>query len=301
VLPLPGKIVNVFVHLGDSVKQGEPLLTLESPDADAAVSTMTQQQAAVAQAQSAVLKAQKDYDRTRDLREHKAIAEKEVLNAESALAQANAGLEQAQASARQAKGRLELLGLKAGGFGQQLTVRAPISGKVLELGVVPGEFRNDTNAQLMTIADLSTVWVASDVPESDIRFIEPGERLDVDLTAYPGEIFRARVMRIADTVDPITRTVKVRAELANPGGRLRPEMFGRVRHVHSVQRLPVVPAGAVVQGDGQNLVYREVSNGVFEQTAVTTGNRVGDMIGIVSGLEPGQRVVTDGVMLLKSL
>ena len=129
VLPLPGKIVNVFVHLGDSVKQGEPLLTLESPDADAAVSTLTQQQAAVAQAQSAVLKAQKDYDRTRDLREHKAIAEKEVLNAESALAQANAGLEQAQASARQAKSRLELLGLKPGGFGQQLTVRAPVSAR----------------------------------------------------------------------------------------------------------------------------------------------------------------------------
>ena len=89
-----------------------------------------------------------------------------------------------------------------------LPIYSPANGIVTERKVTEGQYVN-AGESLYTLSDLSTVWVASDVPESDIRFIEPGERLDVDLTAYPGETFRARVMRIADTVDPITRTVKV--------------------------------------------------------------------------------------------
>jgi len=84
------------------------------------------------------------------------------------------------------------------------------------VSVVPGEFRNDLNANVITIADLSTVWVASDVAESDIRFIRLGERVDIELTAYPGETFHGQVTRLADSVDPQTRTIKVRAEMANP-------------------------------------------------------------------------------------
>ena len=87
---------------------------------------------------------------------------------------------------------------------------------MLDLSVVPGEFRNDTNAPLMTIADLSTVWVTSQVPESYIRFVQVGERVEVSLVAYPGEVFDGRVARVADVVDPQTRTIKVHAELAEP-------------------------------------------------------------------------------------
>ncbi len=123
-----------------------------------------------------------------------------------------------------------MLGLKPGVFGQKVTVSAPISGKVLEMSVTAGEYRNDTTAPVMTIADLSTVWGRSDVPESAIRFIQPGEPIDVQLTAYPGETFHGRVTRIADTVDPQTRTIKVRAEMSNAHERLRPEMFGTIRH-----------------------------------------------------------------------
>ena len=95
-------------------------------------------------------------------------------------------------------------------------------------------------------------------------------------------------------------TYSVRAELDNSRGRLRPEMFGKIRHVEGTTRLPVVPVGAVIQREGSPLVYREVTRGVFEPVTVTLGERVGERVAIRSGLQTGARVVTDGVMLLQS-
>jgi cobalt-zinc-cadmium efflux system membrane fusion protein len=189
--------------------------------------------------------------------------------------------------------------MKSGAFGQKVVVRSPLSGKVLEMSVTPGEYRNDTNTAVMTVADLSTVWVSSDVPESYIRFIQPGERIDVTWAAYPGEVFRGRVTRIADTVDPQTRTIKVRAEMNNPDERFRPEMFGSIRHTEATSIQPVVPPGAVIQGDGRNIVFVERSPGRFEPVDVTAGQRHGELIPVTRGLTPGDRVVVDGAMLLK--
>lgn len=299
VLPLAGRIADVFVHVGDTVERGQTLLLLESPDIDAAASNYTQAESGVNVANSLVIKAQADYDRAKDLFQNNAIAQKDVLSAESALVQAKASFETAKAVREQAQSKLALLGIKGTQYGQKMAVRAPISGKILEMSVAPNEYRNDTNASLVTIADLSKVWVSSDVSETKIRFIQPGEQIDLKLEAYPGEEFHARVTRIADTVDPATRTIKVHAELANPDGRLRPDMFGRIRHVESLETLPVVPLSAMVQAEGHDYVYIETAPGAFERVSVTPGNRVGDQIGIVRGLKAGDRVVTDGVMLLK--
>jgi cobalt-zinc-cadmium efflux system membrane fusion protein len=300
VLPLAGRVASVLTHVGDRVERGETLLLLESPDVDAAMSSYMQAESGINAAKSLLLKAQADYDRAKDLFKNNAIAQKDVLSAESALAQAKASLETAGAVREQAQARLRLLGLKGNEYGQKLAVRAPISGKILEMTVAPNEYRNDTNASLMTIADLSKVWVSSDVPETKIRFIQIGEQVDVELEAYPGRQFHARVTRIADTVDPATRTIEVHAELANPTGELRPDMFGRIRHVEAFEPMPVVPVAAIVQAEGQNYVYRETSPGVFDRVSVTLGNRVGDQVGITSGVKAGDRVVTDGVMLLKA-
>jgi membrane fusion protein, heavy metal efflux system len=300
VLPVAGRVAAVRVRLGDFVKQGDVVLTLESSDVDQATSTYLQAEASVTQARAALAKAQADLDRMRDLFEHNAVAKKELLNAEAVLAQSKAAVEQAQASSEQARRRLEILGVKPGQFGQRLEIRAPISGKVLEMSVAPGEFRNDTAASLMTIADLSSVWVTSDVPESSIRMVQLGERVDIELTAYPGTRFSGRVKQIADTVDPQTRTVKVRAELDNREGSLRPEMFAQIRFTNDVVKKPVVPVGAVLQGDGQNVIWRQESPGVFRQIPVTLGSRVGDRVAVLTGLRRGDRIVTDGVMLLRN-
>lgn len=300
VLPVAGRVVSVLAKLGDSVDQGAPVLKIESTDSDTAVGAYAQAQAGVAQAKTALLKASADLDRVRDLFDHNAIAKKEVLNDESILAQSQSSLDQAEAAERQALRRLQLLGLKPGEYGQQLTVTAPVSGKVLEVTVVPGEYRNDLSASLMTIADLNSVWAVSDVPETDIRFIRMGEPLDVQLSAYPGETFRAKVTRIADTVDPQTRTVKVSAELRNPQGRLRPEMYGQIQHVGAMAKLPVIPAGAVIQNEASSVVYREISAGVFEPVTITVGDRMGDRIVVRSGISAGDRIVTEGVLLLRA-
>ncbi len=298
-LPVAGRILNQTVKLGDTVQQGQVLFSVESLDADAASAAHLQALASINQAKAALLKAQKDLDRIKDLYEHKAIAQKEVVNAESTVSQTQSMLDQSEVIAKQALRKLEILGLKPGEFGQKVAVRSPISGKVLEFLPTQGEYRNDTNLSVMTIADLSTVWVASDVPESQIRLIQVGERLEIQLSAFPNETFYGRVTRLADTVDPQTRTVKVRAEMDNSRGRFRPEMFGNIRHVESVVRMPVVPPGAIVQGDGQNIVFVETAPGTFRQTQISVGNRFKDLIPVKSGLKQGDRVVTDGAMLLK--
>jgi cobalt-zinc-cadmium efflux system membrane fusion protein len=299
-LPLAGRVSSVLVRLGDAVKRGDPLLTLESPDSDAGVAAYLQGQAAITQAKANLNKGQADYDRAADLFEHNAVAKKDVLTAENALAQSKAALEQAQAALEQSDRKLRLLGLKPGAFGQKITLNAPISGKVLEMSVAAGEYKNDTNTPVMTIADLSTVWVSSDVPESAIRFIAVGERIDVELTAYPGETFHGRVTRIADTVDPQTRTIKVRAEMDNASGRLRPEMYGTIRHTDSMRTLPVVPVGAVLQGDGKTMVWVEAAPGRFRPVEVKTGERAGEMLPVTAGLKAGTRIVVDGAMLLRA-
>ncbi len=299
VLPLTGRITSVDVHLGDFVQQGQPLLTMESSDADSAVSNLLQAQAAVTNAKSALAKAQLDLDRERDLLQHGAVPQKEVLNAQAVMVQAQAGVKQAEAAAEQARRRLEILGIHSGAFGQRVTVRAPISGKVLEMSIVNGEFRNDLSAPLITIADLSSVWVTSDVPETAIRLVKVGEPVHIELAAYPGESFRGRVTLIGDVVDPQTRTIKVRAVLPNPGGRLKPEMFGNIQLAEQTESRPTVAAGAIVSSEGKSIVWRESARGVFVKTSVTTGAQSGDRVAILSGLKPDDRVVIGGVMLLQ--
>jgi membrane fusion protein, heavy metal efflux system len=241
---------------------------------------------------------QTDLDRQKDLYEHGAVPQKEVLNAEAVLVQAQTQLEQALASVEQAKGRLKILGIGPGSYGQRVNIYAPISGKVLEMSVVNGEFRNDLSAPLLTIADLSSVWVTSDVPETAIRNVRAGEAVAVELAAYPGETLRGKVALISDLVDPQTRTIKVRAELANPQGHFKPEMFGNMKLMAATEMRPTLPAAAVISTDGKTIVWRQKKKGSFEKVPVSTGERVGSRISILSGLSPTDIVVVDGVMLL---
>ena len=300
VLPLPGHVTSVLVKIGDFVRQGQTLLTVESADADAAVSNFLQAQAGVTQVKSAQAKAQADLDRQKDLFEHGAVPQKEVFNTQAVTVQAQAAVEQAQAATELARRRLEILGIGTGTFGQRVTIHAPISGKVLEMSVVNGEFRNDLSTPLITIADLSALWVTSEVPETAIRLVKTGSPVRIELAAYPGETFRGRVTLIGDTVDPQTRTVKVRAELPNSDGRLKPEMFGKVQLAEQTETRPMVPAGAIVATAGETIVWRETGKGVYQKVTVKTGVQVGDRVAILSGLQANDRVVIDGVMLLAS-
>ncbi len=244
LLPVAGRVVVVLAKVGDAVEQGQPVLSVDSPDADAAIAGAIQTEAAERQAQAALTKSDADLARTTELFEHQAVAQKDMLAAQNDQAQARAALETARAARYQARRKLELLDLKPSGEGRQIVrVRAPISGKVLEVNVAPGEYRNDTETPLMTIADLSRVWVSSEVPKAAIRLIRVGERVTITMVAYPGEEFDGRVARIADVLDPQTRTVKVHVDMANPRGRFRPEMYATMRHAGASRQTPVIPVG----------------------------------------------------------
>ncbi len=298
VMPVPGRVRSVLVRLGDAVDEGQPLLTLQSPEADSAMAASSQAEARLRQAISSQAKAEKDLARTKDLYEHRAGALKDVTSAENDMVQAEAFVQQSRAELQAARGRLELLGLEPATSIHEVTVRAPMAGKVMEIAVASGEYRNDTAANLMTIADLSTVWITSNVPEASIRLVQVGEPVLISLSAFPGESFTGRVTRIAGTVDAETRTVKVHAELPNPRGRFLPEMFGNIVHSHGTRVVPVVPAGAVVQSEQGPIVYQERSPGVFEKVKVVVEDPRDGFVPILGGLTGGERVVVDGAVLL---
>jgi membrane fusion protein, heavy metal efflux system len=299
-MPVPGRITRLLTGLGDSVRQGQTILSIESPEVGTAAAALQQAEARLSESRAALAKAEADLARTRDLHEHRAIAQKEVIVAEAALAQAQSEVQQSEAMRREALSRLKILGLRADDFGQEVPIRAPVSGKVIEISVAPGDFRTDTSAPLLTIADLSVVYVAADVPESQIRLIHLDETIDVTLTAYPQDSFRGRVARITDIVDPQTRTIKVLAEMPNPHGRLRPEMFAQIRHQENFRTLPVVLSEGLIQSDGRTAVWVQRSSGWFEQVRVEAGRPQRGVVPILSGLSGGEHVVVDGAMLLEN-
>jgi membrane fusion protein, heavy metal efflux system len=306
VLPfVQGRVLTVPAKLGDTVEQGQALVTMDSPDADAAVSAFLQAEATERQTRVTLAKTGADLTRARKLFEAQAGPEKDVLSAQNDLATALTALDNAQANTSQTRRKLELLGLKPNDFHQPVVVRAPISGVITDISVTPGEYRgavmsaSDATAPLMSVADLSTVWVSSDVPEPFIRFVRVGEPVSISLVAYPGETFTGRVARLARTLDPQTRTLKVHVDLPNPAGRFVPEMFGTIRHEGPVRRLPVVPAAAIVQEYGRPEVFVERGPGQFERRSITTGGQAGEVVAVLAGLEAGARVVVDGAPLLK--
>ena len=303
--PVQGRITSVLVRLGDTVEQGQPVVALESPDAEAAVGAFLQAQATERQARATLQKAETDLARAADLYQVKAVAEKDLLSAQNDVAQARLGLEGTAAARQQAARKLELLGLRPDAFRQAALVRAPISGKVLEINVAPGEYRaavsfsTDTTAPLLTIADLTTVWVTADVPEPFLRLVHLGHPVAISLVSFPDEVFNGTVSRIGDVLDPQTRTLKVTVDLPNPGGRFRPEMFGTIRQPGPKRPLPVLPPAAVVLEYGRSVVFVERAPGQFERREVSTGTHNDTVVAITQGVQAGERVVVDGAVLLK--
>lgn len=304
--PVQGRVTAVLVRLGDRVERGQPLVTLESPDADAAVATFLQAQAGERQARATLQKAETDLARASDLYQVRAVAEKDLLAAQNDAAQARLGLEGAEAARQQAFRKLELLGLEPATFRQAALVRAPISGKVLEVNVAPGEYRgavathsDTTTPPLLTIADLGTVWVQADVPEPLLRLVHVGQPVTITLVSFPDEVFGGTVSRIGDVLDPQTRSLKVTVTLPNPAGRFRPEMFGSIRQPGPRHSLPVLPADAVVLEYGRPVVFVERAPGQFERRAVATGARAESLVAITRGVQAGERIVVDGAVLLR--
>lgn len=283
--PLQGRIVQLFVRFGDTVQKGQALFELDSPDL---VSAQTDS----LRARSALAQAERTLARQQDLRQAGIGAIREVEQAQTDRDLSKSELERSTL-------RLRLLGIDPGALGRPLTVRAPVSGRVVEYKVAPGEYKSDLAEPLMTIADLSTVWATASVQEKDIRRVQPGEDAVVTLIAYPGERWTGKVLFVGDLLKPETRTIPVRIALTNEARRLRPGMFGNVRFTENAAVELVIPlAGVVLLGDA-NFVFVEISPWLFERRRVNLGIQIEGLLLVSEGLRPGERIVSENAVLLQ--
>jgi cobalt-zinc-cadmium efflux system membrane fusion protein len=170
---------------------------------------------------------------------------------------------------------------------------------VLTVSAAPGEFSKslDNADPLITIADLSTVWVVGDVYEKDISKIQPGKQVTVTLDAYPGQRWQGHIESLSGALDPATRTLKVRVALQNNNYKLKPEMFATIHVDIGKHNAIVVPSSAVIH-EGQATTVFVANSGKPEQRNITTGQAVDGMIEVKSGLQVGQQIAVDGAELL---
>jgi cobalt-zinc-cadmium efflux system membrane fusion protein len=160
----------------------------------------------------------------------------------------------------------------------------------------------DPSKNLFTVADLSSVWVLVDINEKDLPKIEKGRQAAVKVGAFPERVFRGRVTYIADLVDEATRTVKARVEVANPGRKLKPEMFATVELTVPPSTPPVlaVPDEAIVELEGKKVLFITGDDVEFVPREIMTGARGGEWLEIAAGLKEGERYAAKGGFLLKS-
>ncbi|HYS43206.1 MAG TPA: efflux RND transporter periplasmic adaptor subunit, partial [Geobacteraceae bacterium] len=209
------------------------------------------------------------------------------------------------ASARQ---RLKLMGVrdeqiagleKTGQPNIRLPIYTPLSGIVIEKIALEGQYVN-MGDPLFNIADLSTVWVEVEVYENEFPFVKIGQPVAIVSQSYPGKTFRGRVSFIYPFLDPKTRTVKVRAEIPNPGLKLKPDMFVNARVLVPLGSSIVVPVTAVMDTGQRQTVWVEMQPGMFEPRDIKVGTRSGDNVQIISGLKAGEKVASSGGYLIDS-
>ncbi|ABQ27518.1 efflux RND transporter periplasmic adaptor subunit [Geotalea uraniireducens] len=290
---ISGKIVSVKASLGDSVSAGQALATLDSVELGEALGRYHQSKTKLALAQS-------NMDRIKNLVEKKIAARKDILQAET-------DYKTAQTELHTDEERLSLYGVAASDLKGEshkkplLPVRSPISGIITEKHAIVGELA-DPSKSLYTVADLSSVWVMVDVNEKDLAKVRKGQAAIVSVGAFPDLKLKGRITYIADLVDEATRTVKARIEVANPGRKLKPEMFATVELALPADAPPVVavPEDALQDLDGKKVIFVAESEIEFAARQIQSGRATGGVVEIVSGLKEGERYAVKGAFILKS-
>ena len=290
---ISGKIVTVRASLGDSVSAGQILATLDSVELGEAISRYRQSKTRLALAQS-------NMDRIKALVEKKIAARKDILQAET-------DYKMAQTELHTDEERLSMYGVSPSDLAGDkqkrplLPVRSPIGGIITEKHAIVGEL-SDPSKSLYTVADLSSVWVLVDINEKDLAKVRRGQGAIVSVGAFPDLKLKGRIAYIADLVDEATRTVKARIEVANPGRRLKPEMFASVELALPADTPPVlaVPEDAFQELEGKKVLFVTEDGTEFEPRKVELGRASGGMAEVVAGLKEGERYAVKGSFLLKS-
>ena len=280
-----GRVAEIDARIGDVVKKGQRLLRVQSNDVTSALSDYRHAVADENLANSQLIRAKDLYDRG-------AIARKDVEVAENAEAKAKVDIE----SARE---HLRLLGSDPNNASALIDIVAPVSGVITEQNVTAaaGIKTLDNSPNLFTISDMSEVWIVCDVFENDLAKVRVGETADIRLSAYPNLVLRGRIDNIGTILDPNIRTAKVRIQTHNPG-MLRIGMFVTATfHGQERQVRAVVPAAAILHLHDREWVYVPAGAAEFRRVAVTGGNMLPGNQQEVSGIQPGDRVVANALVL----
>ena len=284
--PLAGKVVRLDVRLGDHVVKGQPLVVIDSSD-------LAQAYADDDKARSSLDHAKRTLERSRSVHEAGGGPLKDLEQAESDYAQA-------EAEFNRAEDRLRGIGVqpKPHGKSRLLTVVAPVAGTITALTTATGAFANDPTASLMTVANLDSVWVTAMAPENDVALIADGQRVDVSLSAYPGQVFSGRVSFVSNVVEPDTRRTKVRIAFANPGCKFKPNMFATASFKIPQKSAVYVPNSALLMDNDSTTVLVEVAPWTFARRLVSPSYGEADNTRIDQGLNQDERVVVKGGVLL---
>lgn len=309
--PYSGRVVEVLANRGDVVKQGQPLLVVESPELVATENDLSAARSDQDKTRIALDTAQKTADRMRSLLEKEAVAAKDLQQAEADLARVKEEMRRADAAVEVVKSRLALFGKDAKEIAQiekqpisnldrRIYIRAPINGTIVDRQVGPGQYiKADTPNPLFLLSDLSALWVIADVYESFLPNIRVGTPVNISVAALADHEFPARVSFINPTVDPATRTVHVRCVVSNSKGLLKPEMFAKIKiGTATRQAFPAVPLSAVISHNNGSAVLVEETRGHFRRREIKSARDEQGFTLVESGLKTGERVVTHGVLLL---
>ena len=287
-----GPVSRILVVPGQSVKVGQPMLEVSSPD-------YSQLLDAYLKAADSYRLADKNYTREQDLYQHHAVARRDLEQAES-------DRNQAQADLNAADQGMKILGIKnpaelaKNSTSAQIPVLAPISGEVVERLVSPGQVVQAGQTQAFTISDLSTVWVLANVYQADLALVRTGDDVVVQNDAYPGT-FHGRISYVSPALDPNTRTLQARIVVDNPAEKLKRDMYCTVIvTAGSINNAIAVPDSSILRDENnQPFVYVAVGANQFGRREVEIGQSENGQTEIVKGISVGERVVGDGSLFLQ--
>lgn len=311
--PYSGRVTKLFVRAGDHVEKSDPLLTVAAAEFVQGQNDLIAANAALNTARSQLKLATINEERQHQLFEAKAGALKDWQQAQTDLESAKNNLRSAEITLAAVRNRLHILGKsdaeidtveRAREWGSEATVTAPIAGTVTQRQVGLGQYitsgASGAPNLLFSIGDLSTVWLLANVREIDAPLMRLGAPVEVRVLAYPGRIFRATLTYVAAAVDPTTHRLPVRAEVENPEGALKPEMFASFSITTGDEAVaPGVPESAIVYEGDTARVWVANPDKSLALRPIRAGRVSGEgMVEVLEGLRAGESIVTSGTLFI---
>jgi cobalt-zinc-cadmium efflux system membrane fusion protein len=294
-----GRVTRVLATVGDYVKKGQALIYIHSHELLDARAGAAKAQVAVTEKEKALAYARAELDRADRLLAAKALSRREQAHAAANVTAATAELEQARAELSRASEWLEHLSVPHDSH-DDIVIYAPITGVVLKRDVTLGTVVNEAS-DLMTIANLDTLWAIAEAPQQQAASVRVGQQVEIKISTFADRLFNGRVVHIGETLNPETRTAQVRCLVNNPRGDLKSEMYATINIASETgQQALAAPAEAVIEMQGERVAFVSPGPGLFEKRTVQTGREQNGMIEITGGLKPDDRIVTRGCFFIKS-